>query len=367
MASVAGVSKNVMEKEANEYYDMDAEIHLKAKNDDGVTVKMGWDIYDGPFGAPTKYAGTQTENGATVAPSLIYGYVVAPIGDLSLKTGYVEAGPFGPAAFDTDASSFKMSAAYKINDMLTIALTDKQQTEGMGYSKNGGSLEGGEGDKSTYYIDAKIKASGWNVGLRSYTTTDTKNAASTTDTEKTAGTDIFVTGTVGGLMVAVENVGSKSDATGAKAKSGTYAHALIGLGNLTTGVAMVTMSKGQTGGTLFDPTVITDKALDATGGIFSSATKDTTVTVIPAIFKINDKMTLNAAFATGKVTDETFSEMDATISYALGKQTTISATYAKADGDIFKKALGTGTALDSASTDDANGISYMDYTVKVAF
>jgi hypothetical protein len=373
MASVSGISKTVMTKEANEYYDMDSEIHLNVKNDDGITVKLGWDIYDG------KFIG-DAANGATVSPDLIYGYVVAPLGDLTLKTGFIEAGPFGPAAFDTDASSFKMSAAYKINDMLTIALTDKQQKEGDNFSKNGGfGTEGGEGDKSTFYIDAKIKAAGFNVGLRSYTTTDTKTVDGGTDDVKTAGTDIFLTGDVAGVNVAVERVTSKADSANAKEKAGMYAHGLVGIGNITTGLAYLTMTKGQTSGTLFDATVMTDQVFDQ---LASGTTKDTTIMVVPVIAKISDKLTVNAAYATGEVggvynaTSATYAttgtasgsvyslskalsytEMNLGASYALGKQTTVSATYANA----------TAKALESTTDAEAGKFTYMNYKVAVQF
>jgi hypothetical protein len=377
-ASVAGVKKSINTKESLEYYDMDAELHLNAKNDDGVKFIMAWDIYDGEYGNPgdsANYVTAEDSNGsakavsqenAFVAPKLKYGYIVAPLGNLKIIAGYTEpkTNDFGTTAFSPDKSLFKAVVKYKPVKDVTLVLADVQAKEAMDASEGGGSLEAGDGDKNKVLYAVVANLNSWKIGVRSWTlynntyTVDNDGDGVKDATPKDAtdtGLEAFIKGSVAGVGI-VANYASRDGDSYDDAQSGLLMqvskNGLAG-GKLDVAVASLTLKDGMSTGDRFDPTILVDKVAKNIG-----STKDdgTSVVVVPVNYKVNSKLKVGATVASGSVMGESYTETDLTVSYALGKQTTLSAAYASAGGDI---------------TDDPNGSedgwTYAELKLKAAF
>jgi hypothetical protein len=368
-ATIKGYSVKNTTKEANEYYHQEVNLNVMMKNDDGITMKAGWVIYNYYMGvsSATKTA-PQTVTDKT-QPTLDYGYIIAPLSDaLTLKAGYVEAGNFGTALTNSGNSAFKPFALnYKMGS-IDLGLEEHMYDESGTSNEGGGSIgAAGNGDTSATRVYVKAKIDTLNVGARTTITQYGKNATKSSDgttqydgaEEKALSktqTEVYATGTVAGLSVAAHQAMVSGDKEVVPdAQSGLYAHALMPMGDLTAGVAILNISGGFKTASEFDPTYLTDIVHDQL-----SSTKDdaTTLTVIPVVFKINDMLTFDGSYTTGKVTALSYTEMNAGLNVALGKVTNLKVMYASASGEATE-------VTPSATAED--GISMMGWKLSTEF
>jgi hypothetical protein len=347
-AELKGYSVNAYSKEADEYYNLEVNLGLVAKNDDGVTLKASWIVYDNRFGADGQYANNQILTDA-VQPSLDYGYVIIPMGAATVKAGYVEAGPFGTDLTNSGNSTFKVAVDYKVNDMLSVGFEDHQYQESYSYNKDGGMFgAAGQGEKTGTRLYAKANYEGFNLGAR---VTQKNNYTGASDVDSTS-IEAYALGNVANFNVAAHFVAGSNDA------KGIYVHGLTNIDKLTTGLAYVMLTDGQSSSSEFDPTYLVDLVYDK----LPSAAGDTGVAVVPVIYPINDMLTAEAKLATGKVVDQSYTEIDAGLTIALGKQTSAKLMYATASGDLTKQVVG-GAYGDN--TDD--GVNMMGFKITTAF
>jgi hypothetical protein len=320
-----------MSKEANEYNTLEVVMGLVAKNDDGITLKAEWDAYDAKWADST--ASTQL--------TLNHGYVIAPIGALTLKAGYVEGGPFGTDLLNNDASAFKLAFDYKVSDMMNVGFEDIKNSESDKDNEDG-LFGAGNGEANSMRVYVKGKADAWKYGARATVKTDREKKVSTSDTTDTT-IEAYALGTVADFGVAV-NVGLYSGDTAGKNKDGgmaVYAHALKNFGSFTSGLAAVSLTDGASTGSEFDPTYIVD---GVTGNLVSDKGEATTLVVLPVIMPINDMMTADFSLTAGNLvlakgsTSESYTEVDAGLNIALGKATNLKVMLAVASGDAVKGA-----------------------------
>jgi len=362
-AQVTGESLKVeaANSEANEYYKEKVNLYLDMKNDDGITMKAGYSLYDGQMN------GSVPSTNSGVNPSLAYGYVIAPLGDITLKSGLVEAGPFGTNFTNSGNSAFKPFALdYKMNG-LNVGFEEIMVTESNSYNKNGGMiLAAGDGDKSASRVYVKGKAGDLAWGVRDTITQTGKTA--TADKKSDSQIEAYAAGMAAGMNVAVHYATQSGDSY-SDSTMGLYAHALMPMGNLTAGVAIANLTNGFTTGAEFDPSTLTDKVLDS---LSSYKSEPTSLVVIPVIYKVNDKITVDGRLVSGKLntapvsaalngtkisaeqaasTSEGYTETDVNLNYALGAVTNIKLSYAAGSG----KAVGD------------KSVTYMGWALTTAF
>jgi hypothetical protein len=371
-ATVKGESLKIeaASSEASEGYNLEVNLGVEMKNDDGITMKAGWVVFDGlmqdtPATSDNAVTGTATTN-PIVAPALDYGYIIAPLGDLTLKSGFVEAGPFGTNFTNSGSSVFKPFALdYKVSGM-SIGLEEHMRTESADTNKGGGTIgAAGDDEKSSTRVYVKGKAGdlGWGVRDTMTYTGETSTADAKTDSQIEA----FVVGNAAGMNVAAHYVTQSGDSYDT-ATTGLYAHVLVPMGNLTAGVAVAQLTNGFDSGAEFDPSTLTDVVLNQ---LSSAEDEATALTVIPVIFKVNDKVTVDARYVTGslnnatvsaalnstKIKDEraasaakSYTEIDANINYALGSATNLKLMYATGSGEAVgdKSIVYTGWSLSTA-------------------
>jgi hypothetical protein len=342
-ATVTGESlkAEALNTEANEYYTEEVNLGVEMKNDDGVTMKAGWTIYNGNMSGSIPTDGT-----SGVTPNLDYGYVIAPLGDITLKSGLVEAGPFGTDFSNSGNSAFKPFALdYKMGDM-NIGFEEIMNTES-GANNSGGGMIGSSGDGDTSSTRIYVKGKAGDLGWGARTTMKYVGKTATADGYTDTQTEVYAVGSAAGLAVAGHYVMQAYGQEGAEPSSGSglYAHALKPMGQLTAGVAIAMLNDGFSSGAEFDPSTLTDKVL---GNLTSAKDEATSLVVIPVIYKVDDKITVDGRFVTGKLnneavttlagypgsgTSEAYTETDVNLNYALGKVTNVKLMYAAGSGE----------------------------------
>lgn len=378
-ATVKGEYRKFQNEEANERYTLEANFNFEAKNEDGVTMKAGWVIYDAPFGnAPAADQAVSNISGSpVVAPTLDYAYVIAPsllgVDGLTLKTGYINAGDggFGGDNFTNSGNTtFKpISLSYKIAGVGVVGFEDiVKGLTGEGDTNTEGGIapfSAADGDKMASRVFFKGTNGDMSYGARY--TMHVNGKAGVVKERKRNDIEAYFGGKFGIINAQAHFIMQDGEdtpgalATGDDADMGFYAHGLVGLmdGKLTTGLAIAMAMKGYTTGAEFDPTTLVDKAL---GAIPSTEKDDSMVLVVPVIFGVNDAVTARANLAFGNVGvtsgSESYSELDLGVDYALGKQTTLSGDFAYGTGDLVKKTATPG------SEDD---LMYLGWKIAVDF
>ena len=376
--------------EETEWYGMEVNLGVEAKNEDGIALKASWVIYDNSMASSSLTVDS-------IQPTLDYGYIVAPLMEgLTLKSGYVEAGPFGTNLTNSGDSTFKPFAlTYKFSDAVSISFEEHMKTESDSNNTDGGMIFGaGFGDKSANRIAVGGKIGDLKYGARvTMTYTGDTNPSITVNNEKTdMQTEAYVTGKASIVNYAAHLVmkdgDSFDDATPfdgindtKDSQMGLYAHVLVSpIENLTTGAAFVMLDGFETGAE-FDPTYLTDEALNTlnvdptTGKTYyrdpvsnNYENYTTTLLVVPVIWGINDMFTLEANLAFGELLDASFNEIDLGLNIALGKATNVKLMYATASGDALdgkgSPTLAPGT-LDVGIPD--GGADFMGWSVSTTF
>eukprot|EP01155_Anaeramoeba_flamelloides_P002593 Anaeramoba_flamelloidesa1058892_491.p1 GENE.a1058892_491~~a1058892_491.p1 ORF type:complete len:359 (+),score=43.99 a1058892_491:1329-2405(+) len=296
-----GSTKNAFnEAEVNLYFD--------ATNKDGVEFHGGFVAFDG-VEADTSTSAANTANMETAEA-----YVMAPLagGKAKLIAGLKEDEEFGTEAFWSADAYWRTAIIFPINKNLNVRYVAKKLNENM--SDDGQ----GDSDANVFRIDANVGE--FSLGARYGSIVKNKDLA--TEQEITM-TGAYVTGSAAGLDLAFEYVSQGDDADG----QGIFLSVGKEMDTLSIGLAYANLTDGQTGGGDFAVSEILD------GNIDSSATKDTSALVLPISYAINDKLSANAVLVSADILEDSATEVDVGLEYAMGEQTTLSAVYAKLSGD----------------------------------
>ena len=328
------------QKEGKKYFNLDAELGFEVKNEDGISLKTNFVIYDAPFGAANENKGTSTNS---VAPQLDYAYVTVPslfgVNGLKLRSGYIESGEFGSSLTATGKSMFQpIDLSFKVNDALILGCQQEVKKEANTNQKGGiYPFTTAEGDTSVYKVYAKGMVDGIGYGVKANLMANNKKNTGGKE-ETMAHVQAYVSADMNGFD-AIAHLSSKnfSEEQGngiEKSQLGLFVAANAKVDNFKAGAGVVMLKDGYTAGADFGPTYLLDDDVLLENNVTSLKKKDTTLFVIPVSVNL-DPITLEAQGTFGKVLDESFTEFDIGATYALGKMTDLSLKYAFATGDAI--------------------------------
>lgn len=328
--------------EGKKYFNLDAKLGFEVKNEDGVSLKTNFVIYDAPFGAASENKGTGTNS---IAPQLDYAYVTVPslfgVSGLKLRSGYIESGEFGSSLTANGESIFQpIDLSLKVSDALILGCQQEVEKEANTNQKGGIlPLKAARGDTSIYKAYAKGMVDGIGYGVKANLKVENKKDAAGNGKEETmTHVQAYVSADMDGFD-AIAHLSSKnfSEDRGQnmkKSQLGLYGAANAKVDNFKAGLGLVMLKDGYTAGKNFGPTYLLDDDVLFGNNVTSLKKKDTTLFVIPVSVDL-DPITIEAQGTFGKVLDESFREFDVGATYALGKMTDLSLKYAFATGDAI--------------------------------
>ena len=303
--------------EQNAYNETEVNLMLDAVNKDGVEFHSKFVVYNGVQGDVDNDLSNDGD-GAESNMETKEAYVVAPLGKAKLIAGLKEDIVYGTEAFDTLDPFWRTAIVFPIAKNTTLQLVTKKLAEqGQNDSK-------GDSDATVLRIDSSIGE--FKLGAKTAQLVMNKDEA--TQKEKSV-VGAYVTGSLGGFDIAFEYMKESKDFEG----KGFFISAAKEFEDISASIAYVNLSDGLKGGGDFAVGDILD------GNIDSSITKDTTAVVVPLSYKLNDSLTTNVTLVKADILEQSATEFDFGIEYALGEQTAISAVYATASGDGMKTLL----------------------------
>lgn len=300
-----------------------AEINLnldaKAKN--------GLEIYS----TFTAYDNNQADAEADKSLRVKHAYAVIPLmeGKGKVVAGLAPNFTYGTDAFEDGGEDWKAMVQMPIVKDVKIAIISK--------IKNEEEQDANKGDIGATEIRVDAKVGDFMVGAKYTNGYKNKDDGLTGDQDTTElESKVFMAygiGEVSGLNVGFEYAKKDMEKVGANnlqqfkdAQVGYFAKVEKEVGNFTTGLSYLNLSKGMKGGDDFAVGMILD------GNIESSATEGTTAFITPVSYKINKNLTANATYVSADIQGKDAREFDLGLEYGFNDNVTLSATYGDFDG-----------------------------------
>lgn len=316
--------KQVSEKTTgtNKYRTAEVNLNLDAKADNGLEVFTSFKVHDG------NQAGTGAAIPDTASITTTHAYAKIPLGKVKVVAGLAPNFQYGTGAFDNGGESWKMAVFVPVAKGAKLALVSKVNNE------TGNAGDKGDSGATALRFDAKVGA--FKVGVKygnNYINKDNgfTGVATTTEIEKKVITG-YVMGSISGVDVGFEYITADVKKVGAPAQPEDMKGYFLSLNkefssSLSAGFAHVNLSKGMKGGEEFAPGIVLD------ANVNSSATQDTSATVIPVEFKVNEQVTATGTYISADVQGKDASEIDFSLAYGVNDNAEISLGYGKFDGD----------------------------------
>jgi hypothetical protein len=313
------------------YGTAEVNLNIDVINDDGIMFKSEFRVYDGV------QADANASNVTNMEATEVYALIPVINPYTKVILGLAQDNPFGPKTFDDGGRFWKSTIAGAISKNLKGVFLYKkglefQQDDEKGdvdgfvwrlYSSIGGFRVGYQGAVGTYYKDMPYE-------------------------QDKILTNFFADGNIGEYHLQTEYYKESQDFEG----EGIFAHVDRQAGRLNVGLSYLKVKGGLDSGEEFKLSEIFDGDTMTLG---SSLTKDSCAIALPISYAYNEKLNLGVTLAKVEIFEEDANEIDMSLNYKYGKQTSISAAYAAAKGDGLK-----------ALTDDGKDtLTHMN--IKVAF
>ncbi|MEA2051084.1 MAG: hypothetical protein U9O56_10205 [Campylobacterota bacterium] len=306
-------------------------LNLDATLNNGIKVFTTFKAFDGVQGQTTAGADNTDDGFKTKAA-----YAVIPLMDGKGKVvaGLAPNNTYGTDAFDNGGEDWKLAVNVPVAKGVKVTVVSKVKNEEEADSNKGDS------GMTAIRVDAKIGE--LMIGAKygsGYKNKDdgkvvTNKAIDSDNTEKEIDLlTAYINGSVAGLDLGVEYIQKDVELIGVNKtidQKGFFATIGKSFGDVTAGIAYITLEKGLKGGDDFAPGMILD------GNIDSSATKDTSAIVVPLEYSIDDSLTASATYISADVQGSDATEIDFGIAYAMDDNIELSAGYGKYtidDGD----------------------------------
>lgn len=311
------------------HYDERVRLNIDGKNDDEAAVKIQVTVVDGTLDGATPPANGVRGDVVGMSRDENYAYILVPFGDVKVEAGLMTA-DWGNKFFAWGAAKERIKVYTKMGDMTVGAFTQKSD-------ENPSALDAAK-DRDAYAAYVVTPVGDLKVGaIAIYDKNKPVDKTGTTF-------DAFVNGKMGDMNLVGEIVYKTGDTNktldkdgGENSPMGFFVHADMQMDALNIGGAVAMTKNGYVANQYFTPTAFFGKSQPTAIVNFGDAggAADSTAVVVAASSKVSDAMTVGvkgayasmkeyaAAMDTVKIT-----EVDATFTYAIGKDTKYEAVVA---------------------------------------